>query len=140
MSDENQKKGPDHYRFYDTIGPEGVTIQCQRYIVIGETPMCFYVIRSDLAGYGPETIKRKRKRVLKDQGGRRHCYPDKVQAMRSYRVRKDWQIKHATISLERAKAASEHASVLVSSPELIGDHPHICEGGDYFKELNWGDC
>lgn len=133
------KIGPDHFRFYDTIGPEGVTIECQRFVVIGETPKCWYVIDQHLAGYGESYQKLKRKRVLKAHGGRRMCYPDKADAMHSYRERKLWQIKHAKISLARAEAAADHTELLIKQPELIGDHAHICEGGDYIRELNWGE-
>ena len=134
-----ENKWPDLFRFYDTIGPEGVTIECQRYIVISETPQCYYVIKDHLRGYSDSFKKEKRKRVLKSAGGRRLCYQDKAEAMRSYKARKAWQISHAELSLERAKAAKATAELMLATPELISGESVICEGGEYIKQLSWGD-
>ncbi|MNP21495.1 hypothetical protein D3C76_1141150 [compost metagenome] len=39
-----EKKGPDHYRYYAALSEEGVHVKCERFIVIGETERCYYVI------------------------------------------------------------------------------------------------
>lgn len=133
------KLGPDHYRFYDTIDEDGVTISCQRYVVIGETPLCWYVVKDYMAGYSKASIKENRKRILKAQGGRKHCYLDMNEAMRSYKIRKKRQIGHAELSMERAKAAHAQAVALLATGN-VSSMDVICEGGDYIKELNWESC
>ena len=143
------KLGPDHYRFEDEIGPEGVTIHCRRYIVIGETPHCYYVIRESLAGYVGQTsdwaqqwLKKHRKRVLK-QSDRRYCYPGLMDALRSYKARKAWQLKHAALAEARATAAHAEAARLIESDVLCVESfsdGHLCEGGEYIKGMNWEGC
>lgn len=145
----SEKIGPDHYRFEDRIGPEGVTIHCFRYVVVGETPCCFYIIREGLSHYAGKDftkvsahIKKQRKRVLKSSW-RRFAYPDLKDAMRSYKARKRWQLSHAAIAESRAAAAHAEATRLVDSDVLSIESfrdGHLCEGGEYIKGLNWSDC
>lgn len=142
-------KGPDHYRFEDSIGPDGVTLHCRRFVVIGETPCCYYVLPEDLAHYaqsGDEwralTAKKYRKRVLKNSW-RRYCYPDVKLALESYRARKSWQTRHAAAAAARAEAGHAEALALLGQSEPLSyddfRKPRLCAGGDYFKGLNWGD-
>ena len=107
--------GPDHYRFYDSIGPEGLSVTRQTFTVIGETAQCWYIadqrtidlMRGHQWPWVAAEVKKRRKLVLKqtDAYSKRFAYPNKDHALRSYKLRKDWQIRHATRSLERAKAA-----------------------------------
>lgn len=132
--------GPDHYRYVDDIGPEGVTIRCEKWIVCGETPQCWYVI-PEHASYllGPaiyaDSLKKTRKRVLKYEGGKKLCYPNKDDALRSYRIRKRWQLRHTEHAVQRATTALAELERLTGLPE----DKHLCQGGEYFKELNWLD-
>lgn len=141
MTDTAQKH-PHLYRVYDTIGPEGLTLQWQMYTVIGETPLCWYVLASDRAylaqipGYAEE-VKRQRKRVLKDQNGRRHCYTDKKRAMDSYLSRKHWQLSHAAMSEARAQAGVKAAKKLIEAGGEIT--LPVTAASQYIQELNWGD-
>ena len=140
--------GPDHYRFEDEIGPGGVTIHCRRFIVIGETPCCYYVLPENMAGYVHQTsewakswVKEHRKRVLKNSW-KRYCYPDLKDAMRSYKARKSWQLKHAALAEARATAAYAEAARLIESDVLCVEsfaNGHQCEGGEYVKGMNWSE-
>lgn len=131
------------YRVYDEINPTGLTLRFQEYTVIGETPKCWYVIRSHLAYMTQvpgcaEEIKRQRKLVLKEQGGRRHCYVDKSTAMRSYLKRKRRQARHAELSLERSIAGVRAAEALLKAEGGIC-LPHT-EPSEYIECLGWEDC
>lgn len=138
MSEEMQSAWPDHFRYVDSIGPEGVTIECQRYMVLRESEHCYWIVhfrwiclaRMDLA---KGRLSPHAKRVLKSSC-RRFAYPEKSKALESYKVRKRRQLGHAELAMERARAALQD----VESLEAINDK-HLCSGGDYIKELNW-DC
>lgn len=142
MTDTDQKY-PSLYRVYDTIGPDGLTLLWQMYTVIGETPMCWYVIASERAylaqicGHA-DTVKRIRKRVLKDQNGKRLCYTDKRQAMQSYLQRKHWQLSHAAMSEARAKAGLTAANKLLKADGEIT--LPVTEESHHIQGLGWGDC
>src|SRR3990167_5498293 len=84
-----------------------------------------------------ETVKRLRKRVLKDQNGRRHCYTDKKQAMNSYLQRKHWQLSHAAMSEARGKAGVKAAKELLKSDGEIT--LPVTAASQHIQELNWGD-
>ncbi|AZD15019.1 hypothetical protein SAMN03159489_02736 [Pseudomonas sp. NFPP07] len=43
MPEEIKKTGPDHYRYIDTIGSDGLEVHCITYTVIGETAQCWYI-------------------------------------------------------------------------------------------------
>jgi hypothetical protein len=133
---------PSLYRVYDTIGPDGLTLLWQMYTVIGETPMCWYVITSDLAYLAQipchaDTVKRRRKRVLKEQNGRRLCYTDKKRAMESYLQRKHWQLSHAAMSEARAKAGLSAAKKLLDGGGEIT--LPATEESHHIQGLGWGD-
>lgn len=133
---------PTLYRVYDEIRQQGIELKFQEFTVIGETPLCWYVMRSDRAhmaqipGYS-EAVKRMRKRVLKEQAGRRYCYTDKILAMKSYLARKGWQLSHAAMSEARAKAGSLAAKALLESGVI--DLPFI-QPSEYIQGLNWDEC
>jgi hypothetical protein len=133
---------PTLYRVYDTIGPSGLTLEWQEFVVIGETPKCWYVIRADReyllrhANYAPE-LKRHRKRVLKEQGGRRYCYADKRLALESYRVRKHWQATHAKMSAARSEAGLKAAKKLLAiEAEIVLP---VTASSAYIQNLRWGE-
>ncbi|KPY06301.1 Uncharacterized protein ALO57_00044 [Pseudomonas coronafaciens pv. oryzae] len=112
MPEEEQKLGPDHYRYVDEPDPKGLAVTCRRNVVVGETEQCWYIVSefhdSLFGGSQRESLlKQYRKRVLKDGGehGGRFAYTSKELALRSYKQRKAWQLRHAQLSLERAKAA-----------------------------------
>lgn len=139
MSEEKQNAWPDHYRYVDTIGPEGVTIECRRYVVLRESEHCYWIAREQNAGWARCWAMEGRKsphikRVLKESAGRRYAYQDKAKALHSYRARKRHQVHHAQLVLERAKAALEDLVGVDSIPD-----EHLCSGGNYIKELTW-DC
>lgn len=147
MPAELKTAWPEHYRYIDTIGPEGLEVHCITYTVIGETDQCYYIgdkhtvdmVNGFEYSHTAEAIKKRRKRVLKAGGewGRRFAYPDKARALASYKARKAWQIRHATLSMERAKAAigyfgnSEVESQVPDGPVTIPS--------EYIQGLGWGD-
>ena len=110
---ETKKSGPDHFRYIDSIGPDGLTVTLQTWVAYAETEKCWYLLKEDdydrlqRNWIGEQSAKSRRKRVLKHQYFASRCfaYPDKERALNSYKCRKEWQIRHATLSLERAKAA-----------------------------------
>lgn len=133
-----EMKWPDHYRYIDQIGPDGVTILCKRYVVVRESAHCYWIVHPDYEFVAKQSLERGRipkyaKRVLK-VSGKRFAYPDKSLALHSYKVRKRWQISRAELATERAKAALEE----IEASEQIADEL-LCAGGDYIKQLNW-DC
>ena len=79
---EKKKLGPDHFRYVDDIGPDGLEIQCITYQVIGETAQCWYIaddytvnmINGYQHSWTAEAVKKRRKRVSKDPGGKRFAY------------------------------------------------------------------
>ncbi|WP_246883035.1 hypothetical protein [Pseudomonas sp. Tri1] len=87
---EKIKLGPDHYRYVDELDPKGLEVTCKKYVVIGETDQCWYIVdefHNNLFGGSQREslLKQYRKRVLKDGGehGRRFAYTDKSLALRS---------------------------------------------------------
>lgn len=140
------KLGPDHYRYVDELDPKGLEVTCKKYIVIGETECCWYIVdefHNNLFGGSQREslLKKYRKRVLKlgEKHGRRFAYTDKALALRSYKARKSWQIRHAELSLERAKAAlayfgdTKTISTVPTETTLIIP----CE---YVQTMNWSEC
>ncbi|MOA19255.1 hypothetical protein D3C78_1396230 [compost metagenome] len=139
MPEEKQHAWPDHYRYIDEISPEGVTIACQRFVVLRESEQCYWITRDRNAGWAEKWVAEGRKsphikRVLKESSGRRFAYPDKAKALNSYKVRKRRQLGHAELALERAKTALED----LKGVDTIDDE-RLCSGGDFIKELNWED-
>ncbi|WP_286913220.1 MULTISPECIES: hypothetical protein [unclassified Pseudomonas] len=140
MPEEKQQAWPDHFRYIDSIGPEGVTIVCRRYVVIRESEHCYWLVPEanvEMAKHSEAAtgrVWRFAKRVSKDSW-RRFAYPDKEEALRSYKARKSLQMSHAELAMERAKAALADVKDL----EAINDE-HLCAGGDYIRQLNWLDC
>ena len=142
---ENTKLGPDHYRYVDELVPAGLGLKCKKYVVIGETDQCWYIVdefHNNLFGGSQREslLKQYRKRVLKDGGehGRRFAYTNKALALRSYKQRKSWQIRHAQLSLERAKAAIAYFGDTRAESTVPDDSLVIpCE---YIQEMNWSEC
>lgn len=133
----------EHFRVVDTIGPEGVTLVLRRFVVVRETPDCYWIVPRGYGGklYTLQALRRAKiaKRVSK-VSIRRYAYPTVAEAVRSYEVRKYRQIQHAELALERARVA--HAQVTQGGvAERLSEQPSlVCEGGDFIKELNWSAC
>ena len=146
--EEKKKAWPDHFRYIDTIGPNGLEVRCITYQVIGETAQCFYIsdkYTCDLArgpqySWTAEAVKKRRKRGLKEGGnwGRRFAYTDKALALRSYKARKSWQMRHAQLSMERAKAAIGYFGNLEVECAVPAEAASI--PNEYIQSLGWSDC
>ncbi|MEO8640909.1 hypothetical protein [Pseudomonas sp.] len=142
---EKIKLGPDHYRYVDELDPKGLEVTCKKFVVIGETEQCWYIVddfHNNLFGGSQREsfLKKYRKRVLKDGGehGRRFAYTDKALALRSYKQRKSWQMRHAQLSLERAQAAIAYFGDTKTESTLPPDRLVVpCE---YIQAMNWSDC
>lgn len=141
------KIGPDHFRYYADITENGVVIRCERFVVIGETARCWYVIRADRANLAnidwstaSDWRKKLRKRVLKATSAhvRRYCYPDKLNALHSFQQRQKWRISHATRNLETAQASLKAIEGLLTSDQAI---PDSIKAGhtQYTSQLVWHD-
>lgn len=132
------KNWPDHFRYVDEIGPEGVTIICRRFVVVRESEHCFWIVPPSYEMVAKSAIEQGRvpkyaKRVLK-VSSKRFAYPEKAAALNSYKIRKRWQISRAKLATERAKAALEEMKDRAEIEDEL-----LCSGGDYIKSLNW-DC
>jgi len=147
MPEENKPAWPEHYRYIDTIGPEGLEVHCITYQVIGETAQCYYIgdkhtcdlVNGPQYSWTAEAVKKRRKRVLKEGGtwGRRFAYTDKALALRSYKARKSWQLRHAQLSMERALAAIGYfGNHEVESTIPVGA---VTIPSEYIQGLVWGD-
>jgi hypothetical protein len=131
--------GPNHYRYREENGEDGVTLICDCFAVIKETPRGYWVIREIYAGgyWGPGTLKKYRKFVLKDSV-RRHCYPERKDALDSYRIRKLRQIGHLKLSLASVEQAHQKVVELLAA-NTIPDLDVACGKPEYFNQFNWGD-
>lgn len=137
--------GPDHYRYTDEITPSGLRVTCDRYVVLRESECCYWIAKSESAVWlarrvAAEGLKKHPliKRVLKSSHGRRFAYPDKAKALHSYKCRKDWQMRHAQLSMERAKAAIGYfGDRRVESAIPDGD---VTISSEYIQSMNWGEC
>ena len=147
MPEEKKKAWPDHFRYIDTIGPDGLEVLCITYQVIGETAQCFYIgdkHTCDLAS-GPqynwtaETVQKSRKRVLKEDGnwGSSYVYTYKALTLRSHKTRKSWQMRHAQLSMERAKAAIGYFGNLEVESAVPAEAVTI--PNEYIQGMGWGD-
>lgn len=139
------KLGPDHYRYYATLDETGVRVQCERFIVIGETECCYYVIREGMEHYAGKDwskaspwLKKLRKRVLK-RSYRRYCYPDKAEALASFRSRQKWRIAHAQKNLAIAELALSVVEPVLEQKAEPQDR-YKAGQNDYTRSLNWADC
>ena len=129
--------GPDHYRVVDTIGPEGVTLHLRRFVVLHETPDCYWIVPPSYALGDLTRLRRAKiaKRVSK-VSERRYAYPTVEQAVHSYEIRKYRQMQHTELALERARTA--HAEVCRGGLAQRR-FPVVCEGGQFIKEMNWSE-
>lgn len=135
--------GPDHYRYEATLNPDGVNIECRTYVVIAETPKCYWVIRDGLFGYAErdpnsEFVKRQRKLILKEKGGRRHCYPDRKDALNSLLIRKRRQLQHIERATSMATLAIKGAEEALANGAPLGDELK-CGQDEYTESLSWYD-
>lgn len=135
-------KGPDHYRYYTSLTDSGVSIHCERFVVIGETERCYYVITADYADIADRDFKtlhpyyqKLRKRVLK-RSHKRYCYPDRKQALQSFIARQSWREKHAKQALSQAKLAGDKARLLLENVPT-DNAPIKCGHDDYTSSLRW---
>lgn len=138
-----QQIGPDHYRYEATLNPDGVNIECRKYVVIAETPKCYWVIRDGSVGYArlapdSEFVKRHRKLILKEKGGRRHCYPDRKDALKSLLIRKKRQLQHIERQTSVATLAIKGIEAALASEETLGDELK-CGQDDYTNSISWYD-
>lgn len=97
---------PVHYRYSDCASKEGVKVKVSRFYPVRETP-CFYIVIDEFEKHIQSVTKGRKprtRRVSKDSL-RRYCYPSKAEALRSYKKRKETQIRHCEYSLAIAKQA-----------------------------------
>ena len=102
---------PLHYRIFDTPGVNAGSVHVQVFEVVKETERGYWLKYK--GSYVPEYLSSTEKRarwyirfVLKD-GRKRYCYPSLAEALNSYRIRKSWQVKYLSQTIERANAALE---------------------------------
>lgn len=136
------KIGPDHFRYVDELTPSGLRVTCDRYVVLRESECCYWIAKAESAAWLSRRVEQEGlkkhpliKRVLKESHGRRFAYPDKAMAFRSYKCRKDWQLRHAQLSLERAKAVIGYFGdrrIESSIPDSDVVIPN-----EYIQSMNW---
>ena len=96
---------PVHYRYVDHHYEHcSVSLEIDEWVPVHETT-CTYLLVPKWSVYGDGLVRYSRpKRVLKNSN-KRYCYPCKELAFESFKIRKEWQIKHAKRSLARATKA-----------------------------------
>lgn len=142
----NNKLGPDHYRYFATLGPSGVKIEAETFIVIGETPKCWYIISEHYVEYANSKnawrqmiAKKHTKRVLKQQDhGRRYAYTDRKLAMFSFEQRKFHHLKRLQHQLATAQLSYKMAKKLVKAGEAPGLEID-CGHNTYTSRLRWAE-
>ena len=142
-----EKIGPDHYRYFATIDESGVSVQCERFTVVGETKRCYYVIRSDFVhlakidwSAASAWRKKLRKRVLKSSSAhvRRYCYPNKAHALESFKQRQKWRIAHAKRNLAIAELALSVVEPALAVLALTEPKNRYKAGqNEYTRSLRW---
>lgn len=101
------KVGDTWYRYVNRHYGSGVKICCDEYTVRKVTPKGVWL------EYGPWVAFNTRKR---------YAYPTKELALDSFIRRKEWQVRHLTLELEKAKEALKlvRAGKFQSSEEIAG--------------------
>ncbi len=104
---------PVHYR-YDAFGNKdgSATVKLSKWIAIHETPCGYYVVPDWMycgAPSRPERYGKSAKWVSKTSRKRR-CYPDKVQAFESFKIRKERHIERLQRDLRVMQSALDQAS------------------------------
>ena len=138
------KIGPDHFRYRTRLDEDGVSIICERFEVIGETEHFYYVVPWHLVGLSRvadmQRLKTFRKQVHK-RSIKRYCYPDKMEAMRSFRARQKWRLSHAQMATSQATLAMAEADRMIEAnhtPDCSA--PHLCGHDEYTASISWADC
>lgn len=90
--------GPEHYRYRECHEEEGVGIYLERFVVVRETPECWWVCRVNdvqLLRWCPLADARRRKWVkrVSKVSSVKHCWPTLDEAWRSYRIRKQYELR-----------------------------------------------
>lgn len=136
--------GPDHYRYYETVEPDGVKLACMVYTVVAETPCCWYLVQKEYARHLTEQdldkawLKRMRKRVLKDQSGRKKYYACREAALHSFIERKKSHLGHLRMATALAELSLATAKTLRAAKEFPIDDVN-CGHNEYTESLNFCD-
>lgn len=140
--------GPDHFRYYATLDENGVHVRCERFVVVGETECCWYVVPDSMAhlasidwSTASDWRKKLRKRVLKASFGRRYCYPDKAKALHSFQQRQKWRVSHANRNLAIAELALSVVTPALENLATAAPQDTYSAGqNDYTRSLSWDLC
>jgi hypothetical protein len=136
------KIGPDHYRYRAEGGPDGVTLVCDTFVVVGQTPFYWYVVTKYVAehafAFGPDWLTKQRRKISKDRARLQYCYADRTQALHSFQQRKVRHLLHLEYAMATAKAAKEKVDELIAAA-LAPIEDTNCGTPEYYEGLNW-DC
>lgn len=138
-------KWPTLYRYREELDQGGVTLRCDEYLVVAETAKCWWVVHDHYRGYigigqtwSEAAIKRVRRLVLKDQGGKRFCYLSRRDALHALLMRKNAQLRHTRMAMATAQLALTGAAAALLEAEVDGQ-PIACGHDDYTEQLNYSD-
>ena len=98
-------KLPTHYRVVDVLYEDGVTVRLEQWEAVRETAEGYWV----KSQYAPEWLDfdgLKRGKYLKwvsKSSVKRHCCPTIDEAMRSFKRRKEMQVRRLRLQLEQAE-------------------------------------
>lgn len=112
---------PIHYRYNDCAYLNGLEIKITKYYPVRETKCCYFVIdewAKHLIKIGGDRLKSRQRRVLKNSL-RRYCYPTKDEALHSFKMRKEAQVRHCEFSLAKAKQALLKLLIVFLLADLI---------------------
>lgn len=126
---QNHQIGPEHYRYSENHEEDGVMIYLHRFVVVRETPECWWVCKAswvhmlrwtDLAQARKQKVV---KRVLKNARAK-HCWPTLEEAWHSYSIRKRYEVRKLQHRLDVVKQAM---SAMPEAPpqETLDRHPAV---------------
>lgn len=121
---------PTHYRVKDTLDEEGVHIVVEVWSPIRETPEGYWVLKRGGPNWDGISKKYQRKtgalKWVSKTSNRRYCYPSLMEAMNSFKRRKEVQVSRLAIQLEQSQLALDKFDTYKdSTPD---DFPSAYEG------------
>lgn len=124
------------YRYRTGMGEKGRIIELQKFQAVRETEFYFYVKPLMKNWRGETTVAEyyKEKRVPKDPSSCRAICHTKEAALKSFMIRQNWRLRHASESIEAAEMAIKY---IHENPEAIPDGDVNLGHGPISKEYIW---
>jgi len=101
-------QGPTHYRLRDILYGSRIVVKVEQFFVFKETPQGYWVANSSYLPPWMNFTALRRNHYLRwvsKTSGKRYCYPDLADAVRSFNRRKEVQVSKLLFQLEKAQVA-----------------------------------